>query len=62
MESWDRLSVDGLLAGFDQHLRRTRGDYPAEPAAACCSRPVADPLPDLRAVATTRSATAAGSS
>jgi integrase/recombinase XerD len=25
MESWDRTSVDGLLAGFDEHLRRTRG-------------------------------------
>jgi len=25
MESWDRSSVDGLLAGFDEHLRRTRG-------------------------------------
>jgi integrase/recombinase XerD len=25
MESWDRWSVDGLLGGFDEHLRRTRG-------------------------------------
>jgi integrase/recombinase XerD len=25
MELWDRSSVDGLLVGFDEHLRRTRG-------------------------------------
>ena len=25
MELWDRSSVDGLLVGFDEHLRRTCG-------------------------------------
>ena len=25
MASHDRLTLDGVLAGFDEHLRRTRG-------------------------------------